>query len=48
MIVAVTVADVLLPPEVHLGPFLIAAPAVTASFAGPRVTALVGAVAVRP
>ncbi|WP_260606410.1 PP2C family protein-serine/threonine phosphatase [Streptomyces sp. WAC08241] len=43
---AVTVADVLLPPEVHLGPFLIAAPAVTASFAGPRVTALVGAVAV--
>ncbi|MGW9440120.1 hypothetical protein [Streptomyces sp. NPDC055607] len=45
---AVTVADVLLPPEVHLGPFPIAAPAVTASFAGPRVTALVGAVAVRP
>ncbi|MFJ6518641.1 PP2C family protein-serine/threonine phosphatase [Streptomyces filamentosus] len=46
LIAAVTVVDVLVPPEVHLGPFLIAAPAVTASFAGPRTTALVGAVAV--
>ncbi|MFE5617433.1 PP2C family protein-serine/threonine phosphatase [Streptomyces sp. NPDC056524] len=46
LIAAVTVVDVLAPPEVHLGPFLIAAPAVTASFAGPRMTAFVGAVAV--
>ncbi|MFD0369619.1 PP2C family protein-serine/threonine phosphatase [Streptomyces sp. NPDC127114] len=46
LIAAVTVVDVLVPPEVHLGPFLIAAPAVTASFAGPRMTAFVGAVAV--
>ncbi|MFE5301064.1 PP2C family protein-serine/threonine phosphatase [Streptomyces sp. NPDC056632] len=46
LIVAVTVVDVLVPPDVHLGPFLIAAPAVTASFAGPRMTAFVGAVAV--
>ncbi|MEU9859740.1 PP2C family protein-serine/threonine phosphatase [Streptomyces sp. NPDC047971] len=46
LIAVVTVVDILLPPEVHLGPFLIAAPAVTASFAGPRMTALVGAVAV--
>ncbi|MGW5420008.1 PP2C family protein-serine/threonine phosphatase [Streptomyces sp. NPDC003943] len=46
LIVAVTVVDVLAPPDVHLGPFLIAAPAVTASFAGPRMTAFVGAVAV--
>ncbi|WP_426404912.1 PP2C family protein-serine/threonine phosphatase [Streptomyces sp. R-07] len=46
LIVAVTVVDVLVPPDVHLGPFLIAAPAVTASFAGPRATAFVGAVAV--
>ncbi|GHJ94065.1 hypothetical protein SNE510_35840 [Streptomyces sp. NE5-10] len=46
LIAAVTVVDLLVPPEVHLGPFLIAAPAVTASFAGARMTAFVGAVAV--
>ncbi|MET9951538.1 PP2C family protein-serine/threonine phosphatase [Streptomyces sp. NPDC006339] len=46
LIATVTVVDILSPPEVHLGPFLIAAPAVTASFAGPRMTAFVGAVAV--
>ncbi|MEU9705270.1 PP2C family protein-serine/threonine phosphatase [Streptomyces sp. NPDC047981] len=46
LIAVVTVVDILAPPEVHLGPFLIAAPAVTASFAGPRMTAFVGAVAV--
>ncbi len=38
--------DILAPPEVHLGPFLAAAPAITASFAGPRTTGCVGAVAV--
>ncbi|MEU6621532.1 PP2C family protein-serine/threonine phosphatase [Streptomyces litmocidini] len=46
LIAAVTVVDVVVPPDVHLGPFLIAAPAMTASFAGPRATAFVGAVAV--
>ncbi|WP_406210708.1 serine/threonine-protein phosphatase [Streptomyces sp. NBC_01017] len=46
MIVIVTVVDILAPPSVHLGPFLVAAPAVTASFAGPRTTACVGAIAV--
>ncbi|CAL9640246.1 PP2C family protein-serine/threonine phosphatase [Streptomyces sp. enrichment culture] len=46
LIVLVTVIDVLAPPDVHLGPFLVAAPAVTASFAGPRTTACVGALAV--
>ncbi|WFB10723.1 serine/threonine-protein phosphatase [Streptomyces sp. LX-29] len=46
LIVVVTVVDILAPPEVHLGPFLVAAPAVTASFAGPWTTGLVGAVAV--
>ncbi|MEU8519882.1 PP2C family protein-serine/threonine phosphatase [Streptomyces sp. NPDC048577] len=46
IIAAVTAVDVSVPPEVHLGPFLVAAPAVTASFAGPRMTAFVGAVAV--
>ncbi|MET8328243.1 PP2C family protein-serine/threonine phosphatase [Streptomyces sp. NPDC005181] len=46
LIAAVTVVDVSAPPDVHLGPFLVAAPAVTSSFAGPRMTAFVGAVAV--
>lgn len=46
LIAVVTVVDVLAPPEVHLGPFLVAAPALTASFAGPRMTGFVGAVAV--
>ncbi|WP_326764017.1 serine/threonine-protein phosphatase [Streptomyces sp. NBC_01591] len=46
LIVVVTVVDIFAPPDVHLGPFLVAAPAVAASFTGPRMTALVGAVAV--
>ncbi|GHB57336.1 hypothetical protein GCM10010347_29360 [Streptomyces cirratus] len=46
LIATVTAVDVLAPPDVHLGPFLAAAPAVTASFAGPRATAFIGAVAV--
>ncbi|MFB4426437.1 PP2C family protein-serine/threonine phosphatase [Streptomyces sp. QL37] len=46
LIATVTVVDIVVPPEVHLGPFLVAAPALTASFAGPRLTAFVGAVAV--
>ncbi|MFJ3514165.1 MULTISPECIES: PP2C family protein-serine/threonine phosphatase [unclassified Streptomyces] len=46
LIALVTAVDLIAPPEVHLGPFLAAAPAVTASFAGPRMTALVGVVAV--
>ncbi|MCX5384088.1 PP2C family protein-serine/threonine phosphatase [Streptomyces sp. NBC_00083] len=46
MIVLVSVGDLLAPPDVHLGPFLAAAPAVAASFAGPRTTAFIGAVAV--
>ncbi|MEV8533742.1 PP2C family protein-serine/threonine phosphatase [Streptomyces sp. NPDC051211] len=46
LIALVTVVDILAPPEVHLGPFLVAAPALTASFAGPRTTAVIGAVAV--
>ncbi|MEU9101359.1 PP2C family protein-serine/threonine phosphatase [Streptomyces sp. NPDC048361] len=46
MIALVSVGDLLAPPDVHLGPFLAAAPAVTASFAGPRATAFIGAVAV--
>ncbi|MFE4856513.1 PP2C family protein-serine/threonine phosphatase [Streptomyces sp. NPDC056670] len=46
MIAIVTAGDLLVPPDVHLGPFLAAAPAVTASFAGPRTTGFIGAVAV--
>ncbi|MFI9359588.1 SpoIIE family protein phosphatase [Kitasatospora sp. NPDC053057] len=39
LIVLITVVDVLSPPAIHLGPLLIVAPALTASFAGPRATA---------
>ncbi|WP_093803092.1 PP2C family protein-serine/threonine phosphatase [Streptomyces sp. Wb2n-11] len=46
LMVAVAVIDVLAPPDIHLGPLLVAAPAITASFAGPRLTGLVGALAV--
>ncbi|GAA1190373.1 serine phosphatase RsbU (regulator of sigma subunit) [Kitasatospora gansuensis] len=46
LIVVISVVDVLAPSEVHLGPLLVAAPAITASFAGPRTTAAVGALAV--
>ncbi|MET8677979.1 PP2C family protein-serine/threonine phosphatase [Streptomyces sp. NPDC004647] len=46
LMVAVVVIDVLAPPDIHLGPLLVAAPAITASFAGPWLTGLVGALAV--
>ncbi|MEW1913484.1 PP2C family protein-serine/threonine phosphatase [Kitasatospora sp. NPDC085895] len=46
LIVVISVVDMLAPPEVHLGPLLVAAPAITASFAGPWTTSAVGAAAV--
>ncbi|MCN9243431.1 serine/threonine-protein phosphatase [Streptomyces sp. RY43-2] len=46
LIVATTIVDIHSPTDVHLGPTLIIAPALTPSFAGPRLTALVGALAV--
>ncbi|MER8084793.1 hypothetical protein ABTZ57_06465 [Streptomyces sp. NPDC094048] len=46
LIVAITLADVRTPQTVHLGPLLVVAPAITTSFAGYRLTALVGALAV--
>ncbi|MFF3447939.1 PP2C family protein-serine/threonine phosphatase [Streptomyces sp. NPDC002667] len=46
LIVTVCVVDVLAPPHIHLGPLLVAAPALTVAFAGARVTALMGALAV--
>ncbi|MFI6490073.1 PP2C family protein-serine/threonine phosphatase [Streptomyces sp. NPDC050564] len=46
LIVVITVVDIRSPTDVHLGPLLVIAPALTASFAGPRLTAAVGALAV--
>jgi serine phosphatase RsbU (regulator of sigma subunit) len=46
LIVVITVADILSPPSIHLGPLLVVAPAITASFAGARLTALVGVIGV--
>ncbi|MFI6361047.1 PP2C family protein-serine/threonine phosphatase [Streptomyces sp. NPDC050743] len=46
LIVAIAVLDIGIGTSVHLGPLLVIAPTLTASFAGPRLTALVGALAV--
>ncbi|MEU9386493.1 PP2C family protein-serine/threonine phosphatase, partial [Streptomyces sp. NPDC048279] len=46
LIVAIAVAAIESPPDVHLGPTLVIAPALTPSFAGARATALVAALAV--
>ncbi|MGW0871009.1 PP2C family protein-serine/threonine phosphatase [Streptomyces sp. NPDC002740] len=46
LIVTVCVVDILAPPHIHLGPLLVAAPAITVALAGARVTALMGALAV--
>ncbi|MEU8691473.1 PP2C family protein-serine/threonine phosphatase [Streptomyces sp. NPDC048665] len=45
LIVAITVTDIGIGTSVHLGPLLVIAPTLTASFAGPRLTAVVGALA---
>ena len=42
LIVAIVLADLLLPEGVHLGPLLAVAPALAAMYAGPRTTAAVG------
>ncbi|MEU3827684.1 PP2C family protein-serine/threonine phosphatase [Streptomyces sp. SID161] len=46
LIVVITVVDLRTPTDIHLGPALVIAPALTPSFAGPRTTACVGALAV--
>jgi len=46
VIVAIVVIDVLAPPHIHLGPLLIAAPAITAIFASPLPTGVVAGLAV--
>ncbi|MBO8191496.1 serine/threonine-protein phosphatase [Streptomyces oryzae] len=45
LIAVVVIVDLLAPPDVHLGPVLVAAPAVTAALGGPRLVVAVGAVA---
>ncbi|MGW1810434.1 PP2C family protein-serine/threonine phosphatase [Streptomyces sp. NPDC002078] len=42
LIVVITAVDQLVPADVHLGPLLVIAPAITASFAGPWLTGLIG------
>jgi serine phosphatase RsbU (regulator of sigma subunit) len=46
LIVVITIVDVNVPPDVHLGPLLVVAPALTASFAGPWITGFIGFLAV--
>ncbi|MEU8788293.1 PP2C family protein-serine/threonine phosphatase [Streptomyces sp. NPDC048643] len=46
LIVAVCLVDALIPEHIHLGPLLVAAPAITVAFAGARATALMGGLAV--
>ncbi|MFF9086372.1 PP2C family protein-serine/threonine phosphatase [Streptomyces sp. NPDC014991] len=46
LIVVITLVDMRAPDDVHLGPALVIAPALTPSFAGPRTTAGIGALAV--
>ncbi|MFC4015251.1 PP2C family protein-serine/threonine phosphatase [Nonomuraea purpurea] len=46
LIVLITAADILTPRQIHLGPLLVVAPAITASFAGPWLTGGIGAVSV--
>src|SRR4051794_35076359 len=40
-ITSVVVIDVLAPPDIHLGPLLVAAPAITIAFGGPWLIGLV-------
>ncbi|MEU2421179.1 PP2C family protein-serine/threonine phosphatase [Streptomyces sp. NPDC007851] len=46
LIVVITVVDQVTPADIQLGPLLVIAPALTASFAGPWTTGLIGALAV--
>lgn len=46
LIVLITTVDILSPPHIHLGPLLIVAPALTASFTGARGTAAVALLAI--
>jgi serine phosphatase RsbU (regulator of sigma subunit) len=46
LIVAIPVIDIWLPPDLHLAPLLVVAPTFAAAFAGPRLAATLGALAV--
>ncbi|MFF8313898.1 PP2C family protein-serine/threonine phosphatase [Streptomyces lydicus] len=46
LIVGITILDLNVPADVHLGPLLVVAPALTASFAGPWRTGAIGLLAV--
>ncbi|MFE7355824.1 serine/threonine-protein phosphatase, partial [Streptomyces sp. NPDC057543] len=46
LIVTIAALDIYTGRDIHLGPLLVVAPALTASLAGPRLTALAGALAV--
>lgn len=46
LIIVITVVDIFVPEDVHLGPLLVIAPAITASFAGPLLTGVIGLLAV--
>ncbi|MFE7776211.1 PP2C family protein-serine/threonine phosphatase [Streptomyces sp. NPDC057445] len=46
LIIVITIVDILVPEDIHLGPLLVIAPAITAFFAGPWMTGLVAALAV--
>ncbi len=45
LVVLITVAEILVPASVQLGPLLVVAPTIAASFAGPRVTTVVALLA---
>lgn len=45
LILVITAVDIHVPEDVHLGPALVIAPAITASFAGPLLTGCIGALA---
>ncbi|MEO3810129.1 PP2C family protein-serine/threonine phosphatase [Sphaerisporangium sp. B11E5] len=46
LIVVIIILELVVPREVRLTPLLVTAPAITASFAGPRLTALIGGLAI--
>ncbi|WP_344553381.1 PP2C family protein-serine/threonine phosphatase [Kitasatospora saccharophila] len=45
LIVLISVVDIAISPNIHLGPLLVVAPAITPSFGGTRLTALIGVLA---
>lgn len=46
LIMVIVATDLLIDPRIRLGPLLIVAPTITASFAGPRLVAVIGALAI--